>query len=90
MIHCQAALHHHFLKVSVAERVPQIPTQTQNNHFVPEMSAAEQRSTSDPFVSPYQTERQFRFATQPVVAIVAKVIAASAFGVRQRCRAFVQ
>jgi len=43
LVHCQPALRHDFLQIPVAERVPQIPTDTQNNNHVREVSPTEQR-----------------------------------------------
>ena len=43
VIHCKTALRHHFLQVAVAERVPQIPSNAQNDDHVLEVPSSEQR-----------------------------------------------
>jgi hypothetical protein len=43
VINRQATLGHHVLEIAIAERVPQIPAQAQDDDLVVEMSAAKQR-----------------------------------------------
>jgi hypothetical protein len=54
VIHREPALRHHFLQISVAERIPQIPPDTQNDEDLLEVSPPEQRCRFRITVSPYQ------------------------------------
>src|SRR4051794_15592895 len=50
------ALPHHLLRIAVAERIPEVPTPTEDDHPVPEMTSVEQRqSVLRRLPHPYQT-----------------------------------
>ena len=46
VIDCQTTLGHHFLQISIAERIPQVPAHAQDDNFVPEMTSTEQRRSA--------------------------------------------
>src|ERR1700730_14397307 len=70
MIHQEPALRHHLLQISVAERVPQIPPDAQNDDDFLEVPPPEQRRPLFLVtVSPYQI-RQLSFATDPIATVV--------------------
>ena len=54
VVHQQAAFHHHFFQVAVAERVAQIPPNTLDDDHVLEVSPSEQRRAVLAHASRYQ------------------------------------
>ena len=65
MVHREAALRYYFFQISVAERIPQIPADTQYDDSVLEVSSAEERRS---FLGqgPTISNRPGLFATEPL------------------------
>jgi hypothetical protein len=43
VVHAEAALRHHFLEISIAERIPKVPANAQQDDFVSKVSSVKQR-----------------------------------------------
>src|ERR1044072_10038279 len=43
VIYGQSPLRHHLFQIAVAERIPEIPAHTQDDHLIPEMTSTKQR-----------------------------------------------
>jgi hypothetical protein len=64
VVNGQASFRHHLLQVTVGERISQIPSDTENNHDVLEMSTTEQCRPPLPHRVTI-SDRQLGFATEP-------------------------